>query len=353
MSLRRARSGRPPARRLLAAQIGYQLRVLVRSPLSAFATLIVPLMVLLAVGLLYKGTHLHSRGDIAYVQFFTPAMVAFAVVTACYTSVISSVTLARDEGILKRVRSTPLPPWIYMAGRVASASIVALLSAVVVIAVGAIVYNFEMIWSAVPAALVVLLLAMFCFCAIALAVTVLVPHADAAFPIAWGSALALCFVSDVFLPIGDAPRWLRDAASVLPLRPLADDLESAFNPVRGTHALHPGHLAVLAAWGLVASVFALVAFRWEPSTGASARRPNGGRTAFAIERVRSLFAERVELPGLQRRAAGPRDDQNRSRSHKGPARPDDEPAAEPQRPLDGSAGEAGPTSGSRPRTAGR
>jgi ABC-2 type transport system permease protein len=115
------RTRRPPALRLLAAQIGYQLRLLVRSPLASFATLVIPLMVLLAVNLLYRGTPLASRGGIAYAQFFTPAMVAFAVVNACYMAVISSITLARDEGILKRVRSTPLPPWVYMAGRIASA----------------------------------------------------------------------------------------------------------------------------------------------------------------------------------------------------------------------------------------
>ena len=173
---------RPPARRpsvlrLLGAQVGYQLRVLIRSPIGSFATLVIPLMVLLAVNLLYEGTHLGSRGGIAYAQFFTPAMVAFAVVNACYMSVISSTTLARDEGILKRIRSTPLPPWVYMAGRLGSAGLVALVSAIVVVAVGAGVYDFEIVWSAVPAVLVTLAAAMFCFCALGLAVTVLVPAA--------------------------------------------------------------------------------------------------------------------------------------------------------------------------------
>jgi hypothetical protein len=132
----RVRARRPPALRLLAAQLGYQLRLLLRSPIASFATLVIPLMVLLAVNLLYRGTRLSSRGGIGYAQFFTPAMVAFAVVNACYMAVISSKTLARDEGILKRIRSTPLPPWIYMAGRIVSAAIVAILATIVVIAVG-------------------------------------------------------------------------------------------------------------------------------------------------------------------------------------------------------------------------
>ncbi len=283
---------RPSWARLLAVQIGYQLRVLVRSPLGSFATLVVPLMVLLAVNLLYKDTRLESRGDITYTQFFTPAMIAFAVVNVCYMSVISQTTLAREQGILKRIRCTPLPPWIYMAGRLGSAALVAIVSAIVVVAVGAYVYGFEVIWSAVPAVLVTLALGMFCFCAVALAVTVLIPSADSAVPVAWGTILPLCFISDVFVPIEGAPRWLRDVASFFPLRGFADALETAFNPVTGSDALQMGQLELLAAWGLAASAFALIAFRWEPSSGHRARGGVPARTAFAVDRARALFVER-------------------------------------------------------------
>jgi ABC-2 type transport system permease protein len=289
---RGAEPRRPSAARLVAAQVGYQLRVLVRSPLASFATLIVPLIVLLAVNLLYEGTRLKSRGNIPYAQFFTPAMIAFAVVNACYMSVISQVTLARDEGILKRIRSTPLPPWIYMAGRLGSAGLVAILSAVVVVAIGAYVYDFEVVWSAVPAVLLTLALGMFCFCAVALAVTVLIPRADSALPVAWGTILPLCFISDIFVPIEGAPHWLRAVASFFPLRGFADDLETAFNPVTGSHSLQAGHLELLALWGVTAAGFALLAFRWEPSSGGGSREGISTRTAFAVDRARDLFVAR-------------------------------------------------------------
>jgi ABC-2 type transport system permease protein len=258
------RARRPSLLSLLTAQVGYQLRLLVRSPMASFATLVIPLMVLLAVNLLYNGTRLSDRGNILYAQFFTPAMVAFAVVNVCYMSVISSTTLARDGGILKRIRSTPLPAWIYMAGRLVAAGVVAACAATVVIAVGAGVYGFEIVWSAIPAVLATIGLAIFCFCALGLAVTVLVPAADSALPIAWGTILPLCFISDVFQPIDNAPGWLRAIASVFPLRPFADALETAFNPVVGSRTIQWGHLGVLAGWGLAAAVFAFVAFRWEP-----------------------------------------------------------------------------------------
>src|ERR1035437_727192 len=288
----RAPARRPPALRLVAAQVGYQLRVLVRSPIASFATLVIPLMVLLAVNLLYEGTRLSSRGGIRYAQFFTPAMVAFAVVNACYMSVISSTTLARDEGILKRIRSTPLPPWVWMTGRVVTAGLVAAVSAIIVVAVGAGVYDFEVLWSAIPTVLLTLGVAVFCFCSLGLALTALVPAADSALPIAWGTMLPLCFIPDVFQPIDSEPHWLRAIASVFPLRPFADDLESAFNPITGSRALHQGHLELLAAWGLAAAAFALLAFRWEPD-GKHRRRSGSRRSAvFATDRVRGLLEAR-------------------------------------------------------------
>lgn len=289
---RRSRSRRPSTHSLLGRQVSYQLKLLVRSPMAAFATIVVPLMVLLAVNLLYSGTHLATRGGIVYAQFFTPAMVAFAVVNACYMSMIASTTLARDQGILKRLRSTPLPSWVYMTGRIISSGLVAAVGAVVVIAVGAGAYGFELVWAGLPAMLLTLAVAMFCFCSLGLAVTVLVPSAESAVPIAWGTMLPLCFISDVFQPIDNAPSWLRAIASAFPLRPFADDLESAFNPITGSTTIHPAHLELMAVWGAAAAAFALFAFRWDPDTTFRDRRGSRRPVTFATERLRGLLETR-------------------------------------------------------------
>lgn len=304
------RARRPGATGLVARQVAYQLKLLARSPMAAFATLVIPLMVLLAVNLLYSGTRLPSRGGITYAQFFTPAMVAFALVNACDMSVISSTTLARDQGVLKRIRSTPLPAWVYMAGRIISSGLVALVGAVVVTAVGAEVYGFQMVWAGVPSVLLTLAVGMFCFCSLGLAVTVLVPSVDAALPIAWGTMLPLCFVSDVFQPIDSAPGWLRSVASAFPLRPFADDLESAFNRVTGSTTIHPAHLELIALWGVAAAAFALLRFRWEPTSGGNRGRSRRHRPQPGSTSVRELLEargrRRPEARGPDERAAGPR-----------------------------------------------
>jgi len=281
------RPGAPRRRsrlRQVVGQVAYQQRTLVRSPVGAFFTFVLPLLMLFAVTLLNSDRTLRTRGGIDFPQFFAPAMVAFAVLDACYTSVITGTTLARDEGILKRLRGTPLPPWVYMAGRVGAAALVAIVSAVVVIAVAAGAYDIVVPWRAVPSAALTLVVGAFCFCALALAITVLIPTADTAFPVAWGTALPLAFISDVFLPLDSGPDWLKSIADVFPVRHLADALEYAFNPVTGGARPQWVDLGVMLAWGLAATAVALRWFRWEPHAGGPATgrrlrlpRRRGGR----------------------------------------------------------------------------
>ncbi len=284
------------ATRLIAGQVRYQLRLLARSPIAAFATLVIPLMVLLAVGLLYNGTRLPSLGNVTYIQFFTPAMVAFATVTACYTGVITATVVAREQGILKRLRSTPLPGWAYFAGRILGAALITATSAIAVLAVGAGVYGFHMNWLMLPALLLTLILAVVCFTTLALAVSVLVPTAEAALPIAWGTLLPLCFVSDVFEPIASAPEWLRATASSFPVKALADQLERLFNPTIHGPSLDVRHLELMLVWAIGATLFALVAFRWDPTPVTGGHRAVRAVASAAAERFREIVSPRRTSP---------------------------------------------------------
>ncbi len=56
----------------------------------------------------------------------------FAVAGATFTNLAINLSIRRDEGILRRVRGTPLPPWIYLAGVIGSAVCMAVLGTVAV-----------------------------------------------------------------------------------------------------------------------------------------------------------------------------------------------------------------------------
>jgi ABC-2 type transport system permease protein len=197
-------------------------------------------------------------------DFFTPALIVFSVITATYTNIAMTVTIARDAGVLKRVRGTPLPAWTYLFGRVVHAVLVALLLFGIVAAFGSLAYGVAFPWERVGQLLLVLAIGAASFCALGLAVSSLVPNADAAPAIVNATILPLLFISNVFIRIEDPPAWLDLVAGFFPVRPFAEAMLSVYSPHLTGAGLAWQDLAVVAAWGVAGAVFALRFFSWSP-----------------------------------------------------------------------------------------
>lgn len=239
---------------LVLRQVRYENRSFWRNPAAAFFTFVFPLLFMVIFNVLFGA---EAAG------FFTPAIIVFGVVTATYTNLAMTVTIARDEGILKRVRGTPLPAWIYLAGRIGHAVAVGLLLVVIVAAFGALVYGVEVPWGALPAMLVLLAVASAAFSALGLGVTGLIPNADAAPAIVNATILPVLFVSNVFVPLSNAPEWLDAVSHALPVRHFADAMMDLY--ARGADAGLPLlEIGVIALWGAIGIGLALRFFTWEP-----------------------------------------------------------------------------------------
>jgi ABC-2 type transport system permease protein len=181
------------------------------------------------------------------------------------------VAMSRDLGILKRVRGTPLPTGLYVAGRILSSVWFSLVSAVLMVAVGVGLFDVRIIWRMLPAAVVTLLLGAACFCALGLAVAALIPNGEAAPVVANFTFLPVAFVSDLFFPTDNAPAWVAAVGGVFPVKHFALALEGTFNPFVSGSGFAWGHLAVIAAWGAAAVVVAVRRFRWEPRAAGTTR----------------------------------------------------------------------------------
>src|SRR5690349_6065780 len=120
------------------------------------------------------------QGGLTAAQFFTPAIVAFSIINACFTSLAMTTVAVREEGILKRIRGMPLPSTVYLAARIGHSILIGLLLVLVVSAFGALAYNVAFPWGQIPMLIVTLLLGSACFCALGLAISGLVPNERAA-----------------------------------------------------------------------------------------------------------------------------------------------------------------------------
>ena len=249
---------------LTARQIRYESRAFWRNPAAAFFTFAFPLIFMVIFNVLFGG---EQRPGETYraADFFTPAIIALSVITACYTNLAMSVTTARDLGILKRIRGTPLPTSIYLAGRIGNALIVTTLLVVIVSAFGYVAYGVQLPVARLAEVLLVLIVGAATFSVLGLAVSGLIPNADAAPAVVNASILPLLFISNVFVEVGpNFPSWLDTISKLFPIRHFADALIAAWDPRPGAAGLHAGPLLVIMVWFVAGVLVAARTFSWEP-----------------------------------------------------------------------------------------
>lgn len=248
-------------------QFRFDQRIFWRSPASVFFTVMLPIIFLIIFATLFGNETIAELGGLKVSTYYVPGIMTLAVVSATMVSLAMSLTEARESGRLKRVRSTPLPTWAFVAGRVGNAIVVSLLMVVLVTAIGRIVYGVEIPTETAPALLVALVVGAFAFSCLGFALAAAIPSEDAAPAITNATVLPLYFLSGVFIPETEIPGGVLTFADLFPIRHFFEALLVGFDPATTGAGLELGHLAVVACWGAVGGAIAARAFRWSPRGG--------------------------------------------------------------------------------------
>jgi ABC-type multidrug transport system permease subunit len=292
--------------RLVAALTGHALRSFFRTPVAAFFTLVFPLVFLVIVGAIVGTDVVDAERGIRVAQFLVPPFAVFGVAEAAFCVLATDTALLRENGVLKRLRGTPTPAWIVLAGRIASAVVVSLLSVAVLVGVGVTAYGVDIVWHKIPAALVTLVVGIACFAALGLALVALTRTSLAAQTLSNGLLIPLAFISNVFVVGAKLPTALDWIGRALPLRHFADALAETFNPMHPGSGFSGADLAVMAGWAVAAAVVARWRFSWEPR---QSRRGPAPETSPAVAgriggAVRALQPGRPSPPALLRIQGG-------------------------------------------------
>ena len=263
---------------MLVHQVGYQNRVFRRVPIAAFFTLAFPLMFLLLFASMFGDVGISGGREVAAAQFYAPGLAVFTAASATYTNIGISTAIARDEGILRRVRSTPLPRWVYLGGVVGSGVCIAVFGVALMLGVGIGVFGVDADAGRLLPAVVAFVVGTASFAMLGLALAAMAPSGQSSPALAQATILPMAFVSDVFFSVGEDPaRWLEIVGDVLPLKAFVGSFFAAFDPYRPGSAWEPELLLRMGLWGVLGAVVAARRFRWEPSTGSSSG-PSGGRS---------------------------------------------------------------------------
>jgi len=247
---------------LIARQIGYEQKLYWRSPSSAVFTFVFPILLLVIFATLNQTETIRALGGIRYNQYYVPGIVAFGVISACYTNLAIALCFRRDTGVLKRIRGTPLPPWIFMAGTIGSSLVVSVLLVALTTTVGVLGYGviFPGRWGAL---LLTLAVGAFCFCGLGLAITAAISTATASPAIVNGLLFPVLFISGTFYPVA-ATSLPGRIASLFPIRYFEQAMFAVFDPRRVGAGIEPLALLVMLGWGVAALAVAIKRFRWEP-----------------------------------------------------------------------------------------
>ena len=156
---------------LLGRWIAARVRMMMRSPRALGFTFAFPLVLVTLFGALNAGQDVAapSGGDVPFAQYYTPAIGVFAITLACYSSLIIGVATARETGLLKRVRGTPLPLPVYLGAWLTGAALVGIASVVLLFVVAVPALGVDVYVSKLPQAVLTIVLGAACLGSLGLA----------------------------------------------------------------------------------------------------------------------------------------------------------------------------------------
>jgi len=250
---------------LVAHETRYDGLIFLRNRQSQFFTLALPVLFLVILASVFSGgTVAVAGGSLKVSVYYVPGIMTLGIVAASFINLVISVTTARETGIYKRRRATPVPASVVIAGRALTAVVAALVIAAVLLAIGWPAYGASLPSRTAPAFILAIIVGALAFCCLGYAVASLIENADAAQPLTQAVMLPLYFISGVFVPASQIPGWLRNVASVFPVRHLAQALLAAYNPHTSGAGFAWRDLGVVALWGASGLVVALRRFSWLP-----------------------------------------------------------------------------------------
>ena len=208
-----------------------------------------PVILLLIFATVFGDETVDVRGGIETTTYYVPAIITLSVISATMQTLAMSLVIAREDGRLKRGRGTPMPPWVFIAGRIGNSIVVALLMLVLIAAIGASSTASRSPGTGCRRSSSTLVVGAASFCCLGIALTAAIPSQDAAAPIVNALLLPLYFLSGVFIPDDQLPSGVIHFADVFPIRHFFEAFFDAYVPAGGGAGLDWDNLAVVAALG--------------------------------------------------------------------------------------------------------
>ena len=246
-----------------------ELRMYSREKESVFFSFLFPILLLALFSTVFGAQFEDGGSQMSASRFFLPGMIAAGVLLTSFQTMALSVATERDDGSLKRLRATPMPPVAYFLGKVGLVAVTSLAQLVLLLAVARLVYDVPMPTGADRWAVFAGVFALGVLSGTVLGVAYSsLATSRAIGAVVIGPILVLQFISGVYIGWDSIPGWLQQVAALFPLKWIAQGMRSVFYPegmvgLEMAGSWETGRtLLVLAAWSLVGLVLCVTTFRW-------------------------------------------------------------------------------------------
>ena len=243
------------------AQLAWtEFKLNLRDPLMVFWSIAFPCLwlVIMAIvigvpipGFDYQGLN--------YASIVFPAGMSLVILSASFIGIPQTLTSYRENGILRRLRATPVKVSTLSLGFSISQLAFVVLGVLVLFALSRIFLGVRILGSRAAFA-GVLALGMLTFLAVGCAIGSIARSFRSANIIIWTAFTPMLMLSELFLPIAILPAWLQPVARVLPLTPVNTLLRDI---VFGVPLENLWRLGVLAGWTVLSVIITFRFFRWE------------------------------------------------------------------------------------------
>jgi ABC-2 type transport system permease protein len=261
-------NGLPSTLGLGLARTGIEVRQFFRERDHVIFTFAFPVIMLFIFGSVFSDD---IAPGVSFTQYFAAGMVASGVVLSSFQSLAISIAVERDDGTLKRLRGTPMPPSSYFLGKVGLVLFTSVIQTAILLVIGTLAFGLELpagpeLWLRFAW---VFVLGTAAGTVVGIAYSSVARSSKSAAAVVSPVVIVLQFISGVFFVFTQLPGWMQAIGSIFPLKWLAQGMRSVFLPssFEVSEAAHswqlPQTALILTAWLVIGLVLCLRTFRWQ------------------------------------------------------------------------------------------
>ncbi len=237
-----------------------EVKLFLREPVGAFFTLVFPLMFLFLFGSISGNEPTPMFGGQRMIDTAIPTLTAMIIGTTGLMSTTITMATYRENGILRRLRTTPVSPLIVLAAQVIVVFAMTCLGMLLLIAAGMLVYHVRFEGNAFSM-LAGFVLGSLSFFGIGFILAGIMPTARTAQVAGMVLLYPMMFLSGAFFPVGLLLAAIQKVSAFIPLTYVVNLLRGLWiGQPWGDHLLDAGVLAGMLLLGIIVSV---KTFRWE------------------------------------------------------------------------------------------